>query len=58
MPKNKYDWIYQDLKKKIEADQYSYQELLPPKWKDCPDRCIAFFGDYDRCSAFCPDRIF
>lgn len=31
MPKNKYDWIYQDLKKKIEADQYSYQELLPPE---------------------------
>lgn len=31
MPKNKYEWIYQDLKKKIEADQYSYQELLPPE---------------------------
>lgn len=29
MPKNKYELIYQDLKKKLEADEYSYQELLP-----------------------------
>ncbi|MDO4272313.1 MAG: trehalose operon repressor [Eubacteriales bacterium] len=31
MPKNKYELIYQDLKKKIESDQYVYQELLPPE---------------------------
>lgn len=31
MPKNKYELIYQDLKKKIEADEYRYQELLPPE---------------------------
>lgn len=31
MPKNKYECIYQDLKKKIEADQYPCQELLPPE---------------------------
>ena len=29
MPKTKYDIIYHDLKKKIESDEYSYQELLP-----------------------------
>lgn len=29
MPKSKYDSIYQDLKKKIESDVFSYQELLP-----------------------------
>lgn len=29
MPKNKYELIYHDLKKKIEADKYLYQELLP-----------------------------
>lgn len=31
MPKNKYELIYQDLKKKIESDIYPYQELLPPE---------------------------
>lgn len=31
MPKSKYDSIYHDLKKKIEADTFSYQELLPPE---------------------------
>lgn len=31
MPKSKYDSIYRDLKKKIEADTFSYQELLPPE---------------------------
>ena len=31
MPKSKYDSIYQDLKKKIESDTFSYQELLPPE---------------------------
>lgn len=31
MPKNKYEQIYQDLKKKIESDTYPYQELLPPE---------------------------
>lgn len=31
MPKNKYELIYQDLKKKIESDEYPYQELLPPE---------------------------
>lgn len=31
MPKSKYDSIYQDLKKKIESDMFSYQELLPPE---------------------------
>lgn len=31
MPKSKYELIYLDLKKKIEADKYSYQELLPPE---------------------------
>lgn len=31
MPGNKYEWIYRDLKNKIEADQYRYQELLPPE---------------------------
>lgn len=31
MPKNKYELIYQDLKKKIESDEYRYQELLPPE---------------------------
>lgn len=29
MPKNKYDFIYHDLKEKIENDKFSYQELLP-----------------------------
>lgn len=29
MPKNKYDQIYRDLKKKIESDEFPYQELLP-----------------------------
>lgn len=29
MPKSKYDSIYQDLKKKIESDEFPYQELLP-----------------------------
>lgn len=29
MPKSKYDRIYQDLKHKIETDEFSYQELLP-----------------------------
>lgn len=31
MPKNKYDFIYQDLKKKIESGEYPCQELLPPE---------------------------
>lgn len=31
VPKSRYDSIYQDLKKKIEADTFSYQELLPPQ---------------------------
>ncbi len=31
MPKSKYELIYKDLKKKIEADHYPYQELLPPE---------------------------
>lgn len=29
MPKNKYDEIYKDLKRKIETDQFAYRELLP-----------------------------
>jgi GntR family trehalose operon transcriptional repressor len=29
MPKNKYELIYQDLKKKIELDEFPYQQLLP-----------------------------
>ena len=29
MPKTKYDRIYRDLKTKIEAGDYEYQELLP-----------------------------
>lgn len=29
MPKSKYESIYRDLKKKIESDTFSYQELLP-----------------------------
>ena len=29
MPRNKYDTIYQDLKRKIETDEFAYQELLP-----------------------------
>lgn len=29
MPKNKYESIYLDLKKKIESDAFPYQELLP-----------------------------
>lgn len=29
MPKSKYDTIYKDLKKKIENDEFAYQELLP-----------------------------
>lgn len=31
MPKNKYEMIYRDLKTKIEADEFPYQELLPPE---------------------------
>ena len=31
MPKAKYEQIYQDLKKKIESDEFPYQELLPPE---------------------------
>ena len=29
MPRAKYDMIYRDLKEKIEAEQYLYQEMLP-----------------------------
>lgn len=29
MPKAKYDYIYRDLKEKIESDFYTYQEILP-----------------------------
>ena len=29
MPKAKYDYIYRDLKEKIETEYYTYQELLP-----------------------------
>lgn len=29
MPKNKYEWIYKDLKEKIENGSYVFQELLP-----------------------------
>lgn len=29
MPKAKYDYIYKDLKEKIETEVYSYQEMLP-----------------------------
>lgn len=29
MPKAKYDYIYRDLKEKIETESYSYQDLLP-----------------------------
>lgn len=29
MPKAKYDLIYQDLKSKIESEEYTFQELLP-----------------------------
>lgn len=29
MPKSKYDMIYKDLKRKIESNEFSYQELLP-----------------------------
>lgn len=31
MPKTKYELIYRDLKEKIEADEFPYQELLPPE---------------------------
>lgn len=31
MPKSKYEFIYQDLKGKIESDVFHYQELLPPE---------------------------
>lgn len=31
MPKSKYDTIYKDLKQKIESNEYTYQELLPPE---------------------------
>ena len=29
MPKAKYNQIYRDLKEKIEAEVYAYQEMLP-----------------------------
>ena len=29
MPKAKYNYIYKDLKEKIETEVYSYQEMLP-----------------------------
>ena len=29
MPKAKYDYIYRDLKEKIETEYYTYQEMLP-----------------------------
>ena len=29
MPKSKYEFIYKDLKQKIESEEYAYQELLP-----------------------------
>ena len=29
MPKAKYEFIYQDLKKKIESNEFPYQDLLP-----------------------------
>ena len=29
MPKAKFETIYKDLKQKIEAQEYPYQELLP-----------------------------
>ena len=29
MPKAKYDYIYRDLKEKIETEHYAYQEMLP-----------------------------
>ena len=29
MPKAKYDYIYRDLKEKIENEYYTYQEMLP-----------------------------
>ena len=29
MPKSKYEWIYKDLKEKIENGSYVFQELLP-----------------------------
>ena len=29
MPKSKYESIYQDLKRKIESQEYAFQELLP-----------------------------
>lgn len=29
MPKSKFEWIYKDLKEKIESGDYPYQELLP-----------------------------
>ena len=29
MPKAKYDYIYRDLKEKIESEYYTYQEMLP-----------------------------
>lgn len=29
MPKSKYDWIYKDLKQKIESDEFASQQLLP-----------------------------
>ena len=31
MPKAKYTEIYKDQKRKIEADEYEFQELLPPE---------------------------
>ena len=29
MPRAKYDYIYRDLKEKIETEVYSYQDMLP-----------------------------
>ena len=36
MPKAKYNFIYKDLKEKIETEVYSYQEMLPSEKRACP----------------------
>ena len=47
MPKAKYDYIYRDLKEKIETEYYTYQELLPSEHAliteyDCSRNTVIF----------------
>ncbi len=37
MPKAKYDYIYRDLKEKIETEYYAYQEMLPSEHTLIPE---------------------